>query len=176
MHANFSNLKAPITHWELWYWFQSWYYLDAPSHHGSQKKQKAYKVWLCEFDLLLMITLKDPGDQNDPLAFFRGVSRVESLWGKCTVFPDFGTRDTDRWRINLHLCATWSLEPELEKLCICSKVIQLHLLRTLGVTNFELRILIIFGNKNTPLILSLHFKFHHRFTVYNTNWKQRKIL
>ena len=31
---------------------------------------------------------------------------VELLWGKCTIFPDLGTRDTDRWRINLHLCAT----------------------------------------------------------------------
>ena len=31
---------------------------------------------------------------------------VELLWGKCTVFPDLGTGDTDRWRINLHLCAT----------------------------------------------------------------------
>jgi hypothetical protein len=28
---------------------------------------------------------------------------VELLWGKCSVFPDLGT---DRWRINLHLCAT----------------------------------------------------------------------
>jgi len=51
-----------------------------------------------------MITLKDPGDQNDPLAFFRGVSRVELFWGKCTVFPELGTGD--RWLINLHLCAT----------------------------------------------------------------------
>ena len=31
---------------------------------------------------------------------------VELIWGKCTVLPDLGIGDTDRWRINLHLCAT----------------------------------------------------------------------
>ena len=25
---------------------------------------------------------------------------VESIWGKCTVFPDLGTGDTDRWPLN----------------------------------------------------------------------------
>ena len=51
---------------------------------------------------------------------------VESIWGKCTVFPDLGTRDTDRWLINLYLSMchlSVSPEPELEKLCNFNKVI-----------------------------------------------------
>ena len=31
---------------------------------------------------------------------------VELLWSKCTVFPNLGTENTLRWRINLPLCAT----------------------------------------------------------------------
>ena len=34
------------------------------------------------------------------------VQGVKSLWSDCSVFPVFGTEDTDRWRINVHLCAT----------------------------------------------------------------------
>ena len=47
-------------------------------------------------------------------------------------FPDLGTGDTDRWRINLHLCATcqYPLNQNWKNCAIASiKVIQLHLLR-----------------------------------------------
>ena len=34
------------------------------------------------------------------------IKGVKSLWGNCSVFPRLGTRDTDRWRINLPLWST----------------------------------------------------------------------
>ena len=50
---------------------------------------------------------------------------VELLWGNCTVFPVLGTKDTDRWRINVHLCATCQCPrcPKPEKPCNGPKVI-----------------------------------------------------
>ena len=37
------------------------------------------------------------------------------IWGKCTVFPDLGTGDTDRWLINLYLSMCHqSVSPELD--------------------------------------------------------------
>ena len=52
------------------------------------------------------------------------VQGVKSLWGDCSVFPRLGTRDTDRWRIILPLCATCQCPwcPILEKRCNHPKV------------------------------------------------------
>ena len=64
--------------------------------------------------------------------------RVPNRWSRITLgqmrsFFSSGSGDTDRWHINEGLCATCQCPrcPNLEKRCICPKVIQLHLLRTL---------------------------------------------
>ena len=64
--------------------------------------------------------------------------RVLNRWSRITFgqmhsFSSSGSGDTDRWHINEGLCATCQCPrcPNLEKRCICPKVIQLHLLRTL---------------------------------------------
>ena len=64
--------------------------------------------------------------------------RVLNRWSWITLeklhsFSSSGSGDTDRWHINEGLCATCQCPrcPNLEKPCICPKVIQLHLLRTL---------------------------------------------
>ena len=69
--------------------------------------------------------------EESVLGFLTG--GIELLWGKCTVFPDLGTKDTDRWRMNLHLCATcqYPLNRNWKNCAFAPKVIQLHLLRTL---------------------------------------------
>jgi hypothetical protein len=69
--------------------------------------------------------------EESVLGFLTG--GIELLWGKCTVFPDLGTEYTDRWRMNLHLCATcqYPLNRNWKNCAFAPKVIQLHLLRTL---------------------------------------------
>ena len=66
------------------------------------------------------------------------LARVLNRWSWITLgqmhsFSSSGSGDTDRWHINEGLCATCQCPrcPNLEKRCICPKVIQLHLLRTL---------------------------------------------
>ena len=56
----------------------------------------------------------------------------ELLWGNCTVFLVLCTRDTDSWRINIHLCATCQClqSPKLEKPCNRPKIIQLNSSKT----------------------------------------------
>lgn len=52
---------------------------------------------------------------------------VKSLWVNCSIFLVLGTKDTDRWQINLRLCATCQCPccPIPEKSCTCPKMIQL---------------------------------------------------